>query len=136
MGLLGGALSATFTIQKLRGTSTPYSVPVSLALLKLPAGALTAVTGLMLLYGKFIPGLSELDSQGQILAYAIVLGIAQHLVTRFVDQKAEAVLGRVPSKERSPTSAQPAAEATQLSTTTTTTSATAPTAADGANMSQ
>jgi hypothetical protein len=64
MGLLGGALSATFTVQKLRGTSTPYGVPVALAILKLPAGALTAITGLVLLYGKFIPGLSELDSQG------------------------------------------------------------------------
>jgi hypothetical protein len=136
MGLLGGALSATFTIQKLRGTSTPYGVPVALAILKLPAGALTAITGLVLLYGKFIPGLSELDSQGQILAYAIVLGIAQHLVTRFVDQKAEAVLRSVPSKERSPTNAQPAAAATQPSTLTTTTSATTPNAADRISVDQ
>jgi hypothetical protein len=136
MGLLGGALSATFTIQKLRGTSTPYGVPVALSILKLPAGALTAITGLVLLYGKFVPGLSELDSQGQILAYAIVLGIAQHLVTRFVDQKAEAVLGSVPSKERSSTSAQPAAEATQPSTPTTTTSATTRNAADQVSVSQ
>jgi hypothetical protein len=136
MGLLGGALSATFTVQKLRGTSTPYGVPVALAILKLPAGALTAITGLVLLYGKFIPGLSELDSQGQILAYAIVLGIAQHLVTRFVDQKAEAVLRSVPSKERSPTNAQPAAEATRPSTPTTTTSATTPNAADRISVDQ
>jgi hypothetical protein len=136
MGLLGGALSATFTVQKLRGTSTPYGVPVALAVLKLPAGALTAITGLVLLYGKFIPGLSELDSQGQILAYAIVLGIAQHLVTRFVDQKAEAVLRSVPSKEGSPTGAQPAAEATQPSTPTTTTSGTTANAADRVNVNQ
>jgi hypothetical protein len=136
MGLLGGALSATFTVQKLRGTSTPYGVPVALAVLKLPAGALTAITGLVLLYGKFIPGLSELDSQGQILAYAIVLGIAQHLVTRFVDQKAEAVLRSVPSKDGSPTGAQPAAEATQPSTPTTTTSGTTPNAADRVNVNQ
>jgi hypothetical protein len=136
MGLLGGALSATFTVQKLRGTSTPYGVPVALAILKLPAGALTAITGLVLLYGKFVPGLSELDSQGQILAYAIVLGIAQHLVTRFVDQKAEAVLGSVPSKQRSSTSARPASEATQPSAPTTATSATPPEAVDPVNVGQ
>jgi hypothetical protein len=136
MGLLGGALSATFTVQKLRGTSTPYAVPVALAILKLPAGALTAITGLVLLYGKFVPGLSELDSQGQILAYAIVLGVAQHLVTRFVDQKAEAVLGSVPSKQRSPTSAQPASDATQPSAPTTTTSATTPEPADPVSVGQ
>ena len=136
MGLLGGALSATFTVQKLRGTSTPYGVPVALAILKLPAGALTAITGLVLLYGKFVPGLSELDSQGQILAYAIVLGIAQHLVTRFVDQKAEAVLGSVPSKQRGPTGAQSANDATQPSAPTTTTSATTPEAVDPVNVGQ
>jgi hypothetical protein len=132
MGLLGGALSATFTIQKLRGTSTPYGVPVALSILKLPAGALTGITGLVLLYGKFVPGLSELDSQGQILAYAIVLGIAQHLVTRFVDQKAEDVLGSVPSKQRSPTGAQPPAEATQPSAPTATTLAATPARVDRA----
>jgi hypothetical protein len=104
-------------------------------MIPVPECPLTAITGLVLLYGKFIPGLSELDSQGQILAYAIVLGIAQHLVTRFVDQKAEAVLGSVPSKERSPTSAQPAAEATQPSTATTT-SATTRNAADRVSTSQ
>jgi hypothetical protein len=43
MGLLGGALSATLSIQRLSGTSTPYAVPVILSFLKVPAGALTAV---------------------------------------------------------------------------------------------
>jgi hypothetical protein len=111
----------------------PHTVsPVALSILKLPAGALTGITGLVLLYGKFVPGLSELDSQGQILAYAIVLGIAQHLVTRFVDQKAEDVLGSVPSKQRSPTGAQPPAEATQPSAPTATTLAATPARVDRA----
>ena len=51
MGVLGAALSATLAVQKLRGTATPYSVPVSLALFKLPAGALTAIAGLLLIKG-------------------------------------------------------------------------------------
>jgi hypothetical protein len=106
MGMLGGAMSATFAIQKLRTTPTPIpnDLQVSLAFLKLPAGTLTATGGLVLIHGQFIPGLSDLDSQGQILAYAIVLGVAQQLVTRFVDQKAEEVLAAVPSKGRRPTS--------------------------------
>ena len=79
---------------------------VSLAFLKLPAGALTAIGGLILIHGEFIPGLTDLDSQGQILAYAIILGVAQQLVTRFVDQKAEDVLAAVPSKGRRPMDAQ------------------------------
>ena len=109
MGLLGGALSATFGIQKLRGTSTPYAIPVALSSMKLPAGALTAIVGLVLVHGEFVPGLSELDSQGQILAYAVVLGVAQHLFTRFVDRRAETVLNSLPSKDGStPTGERPA----------------------------
>jgi hypothetical protein len=108
MGILGGAMSATFAIQRLRTTPAPISkdLKVSLAFLKLPAGALTAIGGLILIHGEFIPGLTDLDSQGQILAYAIVLGVAQQLVTRFVDQKAEDVLAAVPSKGRRPMDAQ------------------------------
>jgi hypothetical protein len=108
MGILGGAMSATFAIQKLRTTPTPIPIDlqVSLAFLKLPAGALTAIGGLVLIHGEFVPGLTDLDSQGQILAYAIVLGVAQQLVTRFVDQKAEDVLAAVPSKGRRPTGSQ------------------------------
>lgn len=49
---------------------------------KVPAGALTAVAGILLLGGEFVPGLSELDSQRQILAYALVLGYAQQPATR------------------------------------------------------
>jgi hypothetical protein len=109
MGLLGGALSATFGIQKLRGTSTPYAIPVALSSMKLPAGALTAIVGLILIHGEFVPGLSELDSQGQILAYAVLLGVAQHLFTRFVDRRAETVLNSLPSKDgSSPTGERPA----------------------------
>jgi hypothetical protein len=111
MGMVGGALSATLAIQRLRTTAmpTPYAIPVSLALLKLPAGALTAIGGMLLIHGEFIPGLSNLDSQGQVLSYAIVLGVAQQVVTRFVDQRAETVLAAVPSKARLPASSgQPA----------------------------
>ena len=77
--------------------------------MKLPAGALTAIVGLVLVHGEFVPGLSELDSQGQILAYAVVLGVAQHLFTRFVDRRAETVLNSLPSKDGpTPTGERPA----------------------------
>ena len=96
-GLLGGALSGAFAIRNLQGTSTPYSVPVALSLLKLPAGALTAIVGILLVRGEFIPGLSQLDNQPQILAYAFVFGIAQLIFTRYVDDRAQEVLRGVPS---------------------------------------
>jgi hypothetical protein len=105
VGLLGGGLSAAVAIRHLHGSTTPYDIPVTLSLLKLPSGALSAIVGLLLIRGEFVPGLSQLDNQPQILAYAFLFGIAQHLVTRLVDRQAQDILGKLPSKE--PMSARP-----------------------------
>jgi hypothetical protein len=91
VGLLGASLAATVALRRIRGTVGPYSLPVSLALLKVPSGALTAFLGLQLVRAQFIPGLSALDSSAQIVAWAIVLGYAQQIFTRVVDQQAENV---------------------------------------------
>jgi hypothetical protein len=99
LGLLGGALAGAFAIRKVSGTSTPYDVPLALAVLKLPIGALTAVTGILLLGGGFVPGFSELDSQRQILAYALLFGYAQQLGTQFIDKRAETILQSIPAKD-------------------------------------
>jgi hypothetical protein len=101
LGLLGGALAAAVSIRNLRGTSTPYDVPVALALLKVPLGAFTAIVGLVALQGSFVPGLSALDSQQQILAYALVLGYAQQVFTYSLDRKAQSLLDGLPSKDPS-----------------------------------
>ena len=73
-------------------------MPVALSLLKLPSGALTAIVGILLVRGEFIPGLSQLDNQPQILAYAFVFGVAQQIATRYVDERAQQLLTTVPSK--------------------------------------
>ena len=99
LGLLGGSLSAAVSIRNLRGTATPYDVPIALALLKVPAGALTALGALIAIQGEFIPGLSALDSQEQILAYALVFGYAQQLLTGLIDRQALGLLSAVPSKD-------------------------------------
>jgi hypothetical protein len=99
VGLLAAALAAAFAVRSIEGTSTPYDLPVAVALLKLPAGALTAVLGLLLMRGGFIPGLSALDSSAQIIAWAIVFGYSQQLLTHFVDEQAKTVLGRVGGAE-------------------------------------
>jgi hypothetical protein len=99
LGLLGGALAAAVAIRKIRGTSIPYDVPVAAAMLKVPSGALAAVAGMLLLGGGFVPGFSELDSQRQVLAYALVFGYAQQLATRFIDDKAQSLLDAMPGKE-------------------------------------
>lgn len=114
LGLLGGALAAAVSIRNIRGTSTPYDVPVALACLKVPAGAATAVAALVFIRGDFVPGLSELDSQEQILAYALVFGYAQQLLTKLIDQRAQDVLNSVPSKDTDSLPAQAPAGAWEV----------------------
>ncbi|MCW2993469.1 MAG: hypothetical protein JWQ18_964, partial [Conexibacter sp.] len=95
IGLIAAAVAAAASLRKMEGTSTPYSLPTALAVLKLPTGALTAVLGLMLIRGAFIPGLSALDTSGQIVAWAVIFGYAQQVFTRFVDDQAKGVLDDV-----------------------------------------
>lgn len=104
VGLAAAAIAAAAAIRGIRGSSERYGLPVALALLKLPTGAMTAVLGLLLMRGQFIPGLSALDSSAQILAWALVFGYAQQLFTRMIDQQAHTVLDdiRNPKKSANP----------------------------------
>ena len=104
VGMLAAALAVVAALARMRGSSTPYRLPLAVALLKLPAGAVTAVLGLLFMRGQFVPGLTALDSSAQILAWAILFGYAQQLFTGMVDQQAHGVLkdvgGRGASGER------------------------------------
>ena len=95
LGLLGGSLAAAVSIRNIRGAPTPYNLATALALLKVPAGALTAVGALILIGGDAIPGLSNLDSQEQILSYALVFGYGQQLLTGMIDRRAADIVAGV-----------------------------------------
>ena len=96
VGLVGASLASAVAIRRIYGTSTPYSVPLALAVLKLPTGALTALAGLMLIQGQFVPGLSALDDPAQVLSYSIILGYGQEVFTHLVDQQGHRVLSSTP----------------------------------------
>jgi hypothetical protein len=100
VGLVAAALAAAISLRGIRGTSTPYRLPVVLSILKLPTGALTAVLGLLLMRGQFVPGLSALDTSAQIIAWAVLFGYSQQLLTRFVDRQAQTVLESVGNQDR------------------------------------
>lgn len=105
VGLIAAAVASAAALRQVRGTSTPYSLPVSLAVLKLPTGALTAFLGLLLMRGQFIPGLSALDTSAQIVAWGVIFGYAQQLFTRLIDQQAHRVLddvGGADKREKKP----------------------------------
>jgi hypothetical protein len=99
VGLIAAAVAAAAALRTVRGTSTPYSLPIALAVLKLPTGALTAMLGLLLMRGGFVPGLSALDTSAQIISWAIVFGYAQQLLTQFVDRQAQGVLDDVGGRD-------------------------------------
>ena len=95
VGLVAAAVAAAGAIRGIRGSSERNNLPVALAVLKLPTGALTAFLGLLLMRGQFVPGLSALDTSAQILAWALVFGYAQQLFTRLVDRQGQTVLDSV-----------------------------------------
>jgi len=95
LGFLAAVIAGARGLRQLEGTSTPFDLPLASAILKLPTGAITAVIGLVLMRGGFVPGLSALDNSAQILAWAVIFGFSQELFTRFADTQAQAVLGKV-----------------------------------------
>ena len=107
IGLAAAAIATAAAIRRIRGSSERYGLPVALAALKLPTGAVTAFLGLLLMRGQFVPGLSALDTSAQILAWALVFGYAQQLFTRLVDQQGQTVLDSV----RAPDATRPATSA-------------------------
>lgn len=98
IGMVAGAVSGSLSLRHLNGTSTRLGLPIALAVLKLPTGALTAVLGLLLMRGEFVPGLSNLDSSAQIVAWAVVFGAAQQLVTGLIDRQAATVVSQIAGK--------------------------------------
>lgn len=75
-----------------RATVTAYTLRVARMLLKVSLGAVAAVVGILFLNAGFVPGFAALDSQVQILAYAIVFGASQQVVTRLAGQQGERLL--------------------------------------------
>jgi hypothetical protein len=100
VGLTAAAIATAAAIRRIKGSSERYGLPVALATLKLPTGAITAFLGLLLMRGQFVPGLSALDTSAQILAWALVFGYAQQLFTRLVDQQGQTVLDNVRGADR------------------------------------
>lgn len=107
VGLAGATVAAVAAIHGIRGSSERVGLPVALAVLKLPTGAITAFLGLLLMRGQFVPGLSALDSSAQIIAWALVFGYAQELFTRLVDRQGQSVLESVRGADRPQASSSP-----------------------------
>ena len=100
-GLLGAALVG---VRLVVSRSVPSAVPMAStrwfqALLKAATGMLTAILGLLFLRAGVVPGFTNIDTQSQILVYAIVLGASQELITRLVDRRSNDLLAAVTVSE-------------------------------------
>lgn len=90
-GVLGGIIGAVVSLKRIRTSRDPTSLHVAQLALKLPAGALTALFGVVLLQSSVLPSLVPVTN-GQLAAYAVLFGFAQEGLTRLVDQQSNRIL--------------------------------------------
>lgn len=89
IGALAGFIMAIAAVNRLTARG-PYSLLMAQAILKVPVGALTALTGMLLLQSGIV-GLGPVNTKAAYVAWAFIFGASQELVTRLVDQKAAEV---------------------------------------------
>jgi hypothetical protein len=92
-GLLGGIIAVIANLYRLRASRSPLGLQFAQMVLKLPAGALTALFGIVLLQSGILPPLSTAPNS-KLAAYAVIFGFAQEALTHFVDRRAGQLLSR------------------------------------------
>ncbi|MFB4279615.1 hypothetical protein ACBJ59_30320 [Nonomuraea sp. MTCD27] len=86
LGVVGAAIGAAVSLRRLS------ALPASLTLLKLPLGGLLALVGLLALRGGLTLGLGSPSGPAQILAWAVLFGFAQQMITSPIDRNAQKAL--------------------------------------------
>ncbi len=92
IGAMAGLLGGLLALVKMTRLPEPYSLPTAQILLKAPAGATTALVGVLLLQSGALVGFSP-QPGSQMLAYSALFGFSQQLLTSLVDRKAASLLG-------------------------------------------
>jgi len=90
-GVLGSLVAVIAGLWRLRSSRQPSGLQLAQLALKVPAGALTALFGVLLMQGGIVVQLTAVQAR-QVPAYAILFGFAQEALTRFVDGKAAELL--------------------------------------------
>ena len=99
LGLVSAALVGALSLRRMQGTSTAYAVPMATMLLKLPAGALTAVAGLLMIKAGIAGSVVTTSTDANVMGYALLLGASQQGLTGLIDRQAQKVLNGVSSKD-------------------------------------
>jgi hypothetical protein len=99
LGLVSASLVGALALRRMQGTSTAYAVPMATMLLKLPAGALTAVAGLLMIKAGITGPALTVSNDAHVAGYALLLGASQQGITGLVDRQAQKVLNGISSKD-------------------------------------
>jgi hypothetical protein len=95
-GVVGGLIGALVALRNLQASRRPIGLQLAQLVLKLPAGAVTALFGVVLLQSNILPALSPVPFS-ELAAYAILFGFAQEAVTGMVDRQAARLLNEAKS---------------------------------------
>lgn len=90
-GAVGGLVGLVAALRRLVSTKAPMTLQAIQLILKIPAGAVTAVFGTLIFQSGIIASLAT-DTATQLTAYALVFGFAQEAVTAMVDRQAGELL--------------------------------------------
>lgn len=92
IGAIGGLLAIAFTLTQTTVAPSRYDPKTWLVFLKPVIGSATALVGVILLQAEILVVPTEWSSS-VIPAYAAVFGFSQQLLTRFVDKRADKLMG-------------------------------------------
>lgn len=95
-GMLGGILSVVIPLATGERIKTPYRVFNHQMLLKVMAGAATALAGIILIESGIVSGI-ELHSPSEILGYAVFFGFSQQALTGVIDRRATSLAEKTPT---------------------------------------
>jgi hypothetical protein len=107
-GAVGALVTAIPSLSQIPSDFSPFNLPLQQAVLKIVLGPLVALLGFAIVgtiettqaVNTEVLNIGTPTSLPAVLVLAVVFGAAQHLVTRFVDRRADEVLGALaPDKD-------------------------------------
>jgi hypothetical protein len=93
VGAIGGMLAIAFSLANTASLPSRYDPRVWQVLLKPVAGAATALAGVLLIQSNLMISPAGTRSESVLLAYALLFGFSQQLLTQFIDKRAGAIIG-------------------------------------------
>jgi hypothetical protein len=92
VGALGGLLAGILVLAGRPAPRSPYNLPSAQLVLKVVAGAGTALLGIALLQSGVFSGFIEAQPGSHVIGYAALFGFSQQLLTGLIDKRAAQLL--------------------------------------------